>query len=67
MNPGAFTMNTLSTADLEQVYDNLAEGIDQAPQGKGELFLVKLALLLAREVGDRAVVVQQIEAALRDL
>ena len=57
----------LSTADLEQVYDTLAEGIDQAPDGKSELFLVKLALLLARQVGDRALVEQQVAAALRDL
>lgn len=56
-----------STQDLEQVYDALAEGIDRAPEGRSELFLTKLCLLLARQLGDRAAVERQIEAALRDL
>lgn len=58
---------TLSTADLEQVYDALAEGLDRAPEAQRLLFLTKLSLLLARELGDRACVLAQIEAALRDL
>lgn len=60
-------MPTLSTADLEQVYDTLAEAIDRAPEGQSERFLVKLALLLARELGDRAAFEAQVAAALRDL
>lgn len=60
-------MPTLNTADLEQVYDTLAEAIDRAPEGQSERFLVKLALLLAREVGDRDRFEGLVEGALRDL
>ncbi|MBQ0957879.1 DUF2783 domain-containing protein [Ideonella sp. 4Y11] len=59
-------MSELSTADLEQVYDRLAEAIDQA-EGHSELMLVKLALLLARELGQRERVEALISDALRDL
>jgi hypothetical protein len=59
--------NALSTADLEAVYDALAEGIDRAGDGRAELFLTKLALLLARAAGDRAVVLAAIDSALQDL
>jgi hypothetical protein len=57
----------MNTADLERVYDALAEGIDRAPEGKSELMLVKLALLLARELGDRTRFEQQWAIAQRDL
>lgn len=53
--------------ELEQVYDALAEGIDRATPAKAELFLAKLALLLANELGTAAPVQQAIETALRDL
>lgn len=59
-------MSELSTADLEQVYDRLAEAIDQADT-HSELMLVKLALLLARELGQRDRVEALISDALRDL
>ncbi|MBQ0933222.1 DUF2783 domain-containing protein [Ideonella sp. 4Y16] len=59
-------MSELSTADLEQVYDRLAEAIDQA-EGHSELMLVKLALLMARELGQRERVEALIGDALRDL
>lgn len=59
-------MSELSTADLEQVYDRLAEAIDQA-EGHSELMLVKLALLMARELGQRERVDALIGDALRDL
>ncbi|WP_088286159.1 DUF2783 domain-containing protein [Ideonella sp. A 288] len=42
----------LRLADLEQVYDHLAEALDTAGPAHGELFLVKLALLLAQRLGD---------------
>ena len=58
---------TLSTADLEQVYDRLAESIDQAPDGRSELMLVKLVLLMARELGDRARIEALMHTALQDL
>lgn len=59
-------MSELSTADLEQVYDRLAEAIDQA-DAHSELMLVKLALLMARELGQRDRVEALITDALRDL
>jgi len=56
----------LTLTDLEQVYDELAQAIDQAGD-HSERFLAKLALLLAHELGDRGRVAVHIEAALRDL
>jgi hypothetical protein len=57
----------LSLPDLESTYDHLAEAIDNAPAGTSELMLVKLALLLAQEIGDAARVQELIEAALTDM
>jgi hypothetical protein len=65
--PGVIPMPELSTADLELVYDRLAEAIDQAPEGRSELMLVKLALLMARELAQRDRVEALIAEALRDL
>ena len=56
-----------SHAQAEAGYDALAEAIDRAPAGRSELMLVKLALLLAQELGDGARVAELIEVALRDL
>lgn len=63
-------MNTpanLDIAGLEQVYDALASAIDQAGTDKSELFLVKLALLNAKALGDPQQFEAQIAAALQDL
>lgn len=60
-------MSTLTTSDLELAYDALAEGIDAAGPDKSELFLVKLALLLANQSGNRAQFEQHIATALRDI
>jgi hypothetical protein len=57
----------ITTTELEQVYDALAAGIDQATPAKAELFLAKLALLLANELGNAAPVTRCIETALHDL
>jgi hypothetical protein len=57
----------LSLADLEATYDLLAQAIDRVPEGQGELLLVKLALLMAQELGDVDRVQALIEAALQDL
>ncbi|MGO9426837.1 MAG: DUF2783 domain-containing protein [Steroidobacteraceae bacterium] len=57
----------LTIAALEQVYDVIADGIDQAGDAKAKLFLAKLCLALANLVGDAAQVRQAAEAALRDL
>ena len=63
-------MNTPANLDisgLEQVYDALAGAIDQAGPDKSELFLVKLALLNAKALGDPQQFEAQIAAALQDL
>lgn len=57
----------LTITDLEAVYDALAQAIDRVPADRSPLFLTKLALLLAQEVGDHGRVTRAIEAALRDL
>ena len=54
-------------ADLERVYDALAQTLDRAPQGRRELLLVKLALLLAHAMGDGDEFVRLAEIALQDL
>lgn len=57
----------LDIADLETVYDQLAQAIDTAGADKAELFLVKLALLNANALGDAALFGQHVKAALQDL
>ncbi len=57
----------LSQADLEATYDRLAEAIDAAGEGRTELVLVKLALLLAQELGDADCVAALIAEAQADL
>ena len=59
--------HNLSIAGLETVYDALATAIDQAGADKAELFLVKLALLNARALGDPEAFQQHLQAALQDL
>ncbi len=61
------TPHTLDIAGLENVYDALAQAIDQAGSDKSELFLVKLALLNAQAMGDPRVFEANIAAALKDL
>ena len=57
----------LTISQLENVYDLLAQAIDQAGAEHSELFLTKLCLLLANQVGDDAVVQGHVRAALADL
>jgi hypothetical protein len=59
--------HTLDIAGLEQVYDRLATAIDQAGPEKSELFLVKLALLNAKALGQPEIFENQIALALKDL
>lgn len=56
-------MSEISIQDLEKVYDHLAESIDAIPQEKRELFLVKLALLSAKEIENGDVFVTLINQA----
>lgn len=57
----------LGVAGLEQVYDELAQAIDQAGPDKAELFLVKLALLNAEALADAKYFSSLLQDALRDL
>jgi hypothetical protein len=57
----------LTISDLENVYDQLADALDQAAQGKREIFLVKLALLSAEALGDAKQFSELTCAALQDL
>ncbi len=61
------TNQTMDIATLEAVYDELAQAIDAAGSEKTSLFLVKLALLQARDSGDLARVRALISEALQDL
>lgn len=61
------TPQGLSIGGLETVYDQLASAIDAVGQDKSELFLVKLALLAAQQIGDEKVVGDLIERAQKDL
>ncbi len=60
-------MPTLNITQLEQVYDTLAQAIDQAGPEHTELFLSKLSLLLANALGDEALIERLVQSALRDL
>ena len=57
----------MSIADIEQVYDLIADGVDRAGAEKAEFFLAKLCLALANLVGDREKIANAIMAAARDL
>ena len=58
---------TLTLAGLETTYDALATAIDQAGPDKTRLFLVKLALLNAKALGDEHLFLQHVQTALKNL
>ncbi|WP_298610426.1 DUF2783 domain-containing protein [uncultured Thiothrix sp.] len=60
-------MSQLPLTELEVVYDALAEAINQVGTEQESLFLTKLVLLLANQVGNQAQVEQAIHTALLDL
>lgn len=60
-------MKTLALNELEAVYDALAAAINQVGSTNESLFLSKLALVLANQMGDQAMVEQAIQIALQDL
>jgi hypothetical protein len=60
MNP------SMPIQDLEAIYDELALKVDQAGQ-RSELFLAKLSLLLANQVGNKETVLALIDSAVQDL
>lgn len=57
----------MTQAELETVYEALAEAIDRAGAEKSELLLAKVALLLAQELGDAPAVLASIAQAGRHL
>ena len=61
------TTTGLTIGGLETAYDQLATAIDAVGEEKSELFLVKLALLAAQQLGDEAVFADLIQRAQKDL
>jgi hypothetical protein len=57
----------LTIGGLETAYDQLASAIDAVGHDKSELFLVKLALLAAQQLGDEGVFADLISRAQKDL
>lgn len=57
----------MNQSDLERLYDVLAQAIDEAGPEKSELFLAKLALLLADALDDAGKACQLVRNALDDL
>jgi len=57
----------LSTTDLEDIYDALASAIDNAEATNESKLLTKLVLLLSNSLGDKALVVDTIEIAEKNL
>ncbi|WP_170210783.1 hypothetical protein [Tepidiphilus succinatimandens] len=57
----------MNVADLERIYDLLADTIDAVPEDKVRLFLAKFALLAAHALDDARQVTALIENARTDL
>jgi hypothetical protein len=57
----------LNIAQIETVYDTLAQAIDQAGPDQTELFLVKLAMLQAQALGNETLFAELTQRALKDL
>jgi len=60
-------MSTMPPGDFEIAYETLATAIDSAGPEREALFLTRLALVLAHEVGDIAVFRKVVKAALAGL
>ncbi len=61
------TTTGLTIGGLEIAYDQLATAIDAVGEENSELFLVKLVLLAAQQLGDEAVFGDLIQRARKDL
>lgn len=57
----------MTPAQIETIYEVLATRLDAVGQKNQSLFLAKLVLLLARDIGDAAIVHQRIREAEMDL
>lgn len=60
-------MSTMPFEDLESAYETLAVAIDSAGAEREALFLTRLALVLANELGDIAVFQNAVKTALDGL
>ncbi len=60
-------MSTLPFEQLEHVYEHLATAIDRAGPEHEALFLAKLVLALAHELGDATTVKRCMDMAAQDL
>lgn len=58
---------SLSTEANERLYDALAEAIDRAGTKNEALFLTKLSLLLANELGDETAVARMLSTASNEI
>ena len=58
---------TLNPGQLETVYEALAETLDTLPEDRHALYLAKLALLLAHEIGNPETVRSHITVARANL
>ena len=60
-------MSQMTFDDLEAAYEALAVAIDTAGEHREDLFLTRLALVLANELGDIAIFRRAVGTALEDL
>jgi hypothetical protein len=60
-------MSAMPFEDFEAAYEALATAIDRAGVEREALFLTRLALVLARELGDIAAFTKAIDTALEGL
>ena len=60
-------MANLKAEELERIYDLVAEAIDKVGPEKEALFLSKLCLALANELGDEELVHECIDIAGKDM
>lgn len=58
---------TLPFAELETVYERIADALDALPEEQERLFLAKLCLALAHRLPDAHAVAQAIDEAKADL
>ena len=60
-------MSQMPFEDLEAAYEALALAVDTAGEKREALFLTRLALLLAHELGDVAAFKRAVQTALEEL
>jgi hypothetical protein len=60
-------MSQIPSDDLETAYEALAVATDTAGEQREALFLTRLALLLAHELGDIAAFKRAVQTALEEL